>query len=102
MVVSLGEAEIGWLIRLLGERYRRVAREFPALSRTFWQVVETLFSHEVPSAHASTKTGTSEPSSRIAITMWKIRPARREESSGRSALPNMAQAVQDTSPRLIT
>src|SRR5690348_8295864 len=98
MVVSLSEAEIGWLIRLLDGQYRRVAREFPALSRTFWRGVETLFSHNAPSPHASMKTGIREASSSSAITMLKIRTARREDSSGRSALPNIAQVVQDNMP----
>ena len=36
-----------------------------------------------------------EASSRIAMTMLKIRTARGEDSSGRSAEPNIAQAEQD-------
>src|SRR5689334_14649348 len=98
MVVSLSEAEIGWLIRLLDGQYRRVAREFPALSRTFWRGVETLFSHNAPSPHASMKTGIREASSSSAITMLKIRTARSEVRNGRSALPNSVQIEVDTVP----
>src|SRR6202007_2755501 len=48
--------------------------------------------------HASMKTGKSEASSNIAITILNTRTTRTDVSQGRSALPNSAQATHDIAP----
>src|ERR1700744_1430070 len=90
--------QIGRLIRLLGGWDRRSPAEFPALSRAFFGWWETLFSHDPAPPHASRRTGMSEASSRIAMTMLKARTAIGEVSTGRSALPNSVQIEVETMP----
>src|SRR5580704_14977760 len=51
------------------------------------------FSHEPARPHASRRTGMREASSRIAITMLKVRTAIADVSTGRSALPNKVQTT---------